>query len=63
MKGCFQIAECSLSSAKITKIFNNHAVLNKKILILFNTSKELNKISHKTAFYAFVAEFSLYLQF
>ena len=38
MKTCFQIAECSLSSAKIQKISINAIVMNEKVLILLNTT-------------------------
>ena len=38
MKTCFQIAECSLSAAKIQKISINAIVMNEKVLILLNTT-------------------------
>ena len=38
MKACFQISECSLSSAKIQKISINAIVMNEKVLILLNTT-------------------------
>ena len=38
MKTCFQIAECSLSFAKIQKISINAIVMNEKVLILLNTT-------------------------
>ena len=57
MKACFQIAECSLSSAKIIKIQGI-----KVILMIFNTDNQKYSDSAKVSFTKFVnIEFIYYL--
>ena len=57
MKACFQIAECSLSSAKIIKILGI-----KVILMIFNTDNQKYSGSAKDSFTKFVnIEFKYYL--